>query len=52
MATEFKKIMPRFVNLGDCLAQSIALFIYKRLFQNWPYSRVMPTKQSACLIIC
>ncbi|WP_420230482.1 hypothetical protein ACOBWA_05915 [Psychrobacter sp. ER1] len=52
MATEFKKIMPRFVNLGDYSAQSTAQRIYKQPFQNWHCSLVMPIKQSVYSTIC
>lgn len=36
MATEFKKIMPKFVSLGDYLARSIAPLICKQPFLGWP----------------
>lgn len=49
MATEFKKIMPRFVKLGDYLAQKSVQYIYEKPFQSWLCLRVMSTSQSVCL---
>lgn len=45
MAIEFKKIMPKFVNLGDYLARPIVLFILKQRFPNWHCLLVMPIKR-------